>query len=79
MPSQHHRSMTFRDRREFNSERGVDANDLDRNIAIQARVTGTVHLSHSADTESGPDFVRAQPGVAERDIGSTSMPLERLF
>jgi hypothetical protein len=35
--------------------------DFDSYLAIQARVTGTINLPHSAHTNKGENFVRAQP------------------
>jgi hypothetical protein len=33
--------------------------DLDRDVALQSRIAGAVHLAHSAGTEQVEDFVRA--------------------
>ena len=34
--------------------------DFDRDLALQLRVAGTVHLTHSAFAEQRRDFVRAE-------------------
>jgi hypothetical protein len=36
--------------------------DFDRNGAVQARVAGTIHLTHPARAKEGFDFIRSQDG-----------------
>src|SRR5215207_2538949 len=37
--------------------------NLDRDVAIQLRVTGSVDLAHAADPKQGADLVRAEAGA----------------
>jgi hypothetical protein len=41
--------------------------DLDRHVAIQTRVAGTIDLPHPAHADQGEDFVRASYHERSRD------------
>ena len=49
-----------------------DGQDLDRDLAPQARVVGAIDLAHSAGTQGGDDFVRAQSASREWRHGAVS-------
>jgi hypothetical protein len=42
--------------------------DLDRDVAVQLRVAGAIHLAHSARAEQGHNFVRAEPLSSASDM-----------
>ena len=46
--------------------RGPGRQDLDGDVALEARVTRPIHLAHAATADVGDDFVRAESG-AERE------------
>jgi hypothetical protein len=41
----------------------VFADDFDRDIAVEAGITGAIDLAHAADPEHGPDLVGAKSRV----------------
>ncbi len=44
----------------------VFAENLDRDVAVQPRIAGAVHLAHASGAERGPDLVGAQSSVRQQ-------------
>jgi hypothetical protein len=51
-----------RDGLRFTSEAFAElrGGDFDRNVAIQSRISGPIHLTHASSTDGRKDFVRAE-------------------
>jgi hypothetical protein len=52
--------------------------DLDRDVAIQLRVTRTIHVAHAAAAKGGDDFVRAKSGASGKSHEQFSRMSRRL-
>ena len=47
---------------------------LERHVAIEARVVGTIDLAHAAAADQALDFVRAEPGAWREGHGGAYRP-----